>query len=568
MKKGLLSVMLAALVLAGSLVMTGCAAEGDAPAAGAIGGRVELSPDNPVTISIWIASNQMPPAPDNKISALLEERLGVTLVYEITPLDLQDQRIGTLLAGGDLPDLIGSIDLNALLLQGGALRRLDDYLDTGNWPNLAAHVEPYLGRLSWTGGGVEDGFYIFPNWNRFYGDPPIMSPTHWHGAFYIQKSVLEWHGFPSLENMTLERYFQLIEEYKIAHPMIDGMPTVGFGIPMFPGRVHSMTNPPNFLAGFPDDGPVMVDVATGQARIFANSVYAERYFRILNEMFNRGLIDPETFTFTLDQWDAQLATGRVLGFHDARWALGNPWDSLLARGLYERTWVATMPTFDGRAPRYASMPVLNINMGMSISSSAENPELLLTFLDTLMEEEWQIILAWGIEGEDYYVDENGVFYRSDAQRANAADLTWRASNRLEALFDIMPKREGTLSCGNAFVPANQPGEFFDSLSEYFQFFLESYNKQTWMEFLNPVTTNPPHFPAWQAHLPAGSAAQLAQTQLDEVAAQFLPVAIMAPVADFDARWQDYIDAIDRIDVEAFEAAFTEFVQYRQALWGN
>ena len=87
-----------------------------------------LSPDNPVTISVWITTNFSAPAADNKLTKLLKDKLGVTLSYEIITPDNADQKIGVMLAGGEYPDLLGTTDLNIRFITGGALIPLDDYL--------------------------------------------------------------------------------------------------------------------------------------------------------------------------------------------------------------------------------------------------------------------------------------------------------------------------------------------------------------------------------------------------------------------------------------------------------
>ena len=532
-------------------------------AGGAVGDAVTLSPDNPIELTALIVTNQMAPAPGNRITEALRERLGVTLVYDILAPDQQDQRIGVMLAAGaELPDLVGVTDLNARLVQGGALLRLDPFLDSGNWPRLAEHIAPVRARLTWTGGGVEDGIYQIPNYNRFYGDPPIMSPTHFGTAFWLQKSVLEWHGFPDLSNMTLDRYFDLIEEYMAAHPTIDGMPTIGFTFP-FMGRPWGLTNPPMFLAGFPNNGGVIVREG-GIAELYAGSQYAQDFFRFLNQAFLRGLVDPESFTRTVDDYLAALATGRVLGMHDQRWAFGTSYDALVSAGRYERTWVSTTPTFPGRTPWYADRPVLNVNQGFGIAADAENPELILSFIEALLDPEIQILLSWGIAGEDFMIDTNGEFYRTPEQRANANDITWVQHNRLEALLDIMPKMQGTLPDGNAFAPGDQPREFLDGVSDYNRFFLESYGKSTWMDFTNDPPPNPVYYPAWQISMPDGSAAQLANAQLEEAALMHLPRIVMAAPGEFDALWQEYLDFLALIDTAAVEAVITQGLQERIA----
>lgn len=536
-----------------------------APAA-PVAGDWQLGPENPMEISMLIVTNQTEPAPNNRIANLMQERLGVTITYEIVSPDLQAQRIGLMLTSGILPDIIGSGEVEARLTEGGALLRLDDYIDGGQFPNILEHVSPYRRRLSWAGGGVPDGLYTLPNYNRFYGNPPILGGTHWGSGFFIQKSVLEYHGFPSLDNMTLERYFDLIEGYMQSNPTIDGMPTIGFSFPAFPGQVWGMTNPPLFLAGHPNHGGFYI--VNGVAHRYDTSQYAEDYFRFLNQAFLRGLVDPETFTLTQDQFLANMATGRVLGVHSQRWAFGTAHDSLVSRGEYDRTMVATMPVFPGRTPWYADRDVMNIHQGWAVASTTEHPERILAFIDAILSEEWQILLSWGEEGIDYHVDADGFFYRTPEQRAEQNDLTWRASNRLMAFVDQMPKRQGTLSCGNAWGPGDQPSEFLAGLSDYDRSFLEAYGKRTWRDFLNDPPDNPVYYPAWSISLGPGSPADIANQQLEDAAVQFLPGIIMAPEGQFDARWAEYVAHIGLIDIVTLEATMTAGIQDRIARWGQ
>ena len=74
-------VVLAAAVSVGLVGCTSGAPEANADQAGT------LTPSNPTTLSVWITSAQQAPAPDNKITKLLKDKLGVTLKYEIVTPD-------------------------------------------------------------------------------------------------------------------------------------------------------------------------------------------------------------------------------------------------------------------------------------------------------------------------------------------------------------------------------------------------------------------------------------------------------------------------------------------------
>jgi len=525
-----------------------------------------LSPDNPVTISVWTTTNHSAPASDNKLTKLLKERLGVTINYEIIPTDNADQKIGVMLAGGEYPDLIGTTDLNIRFITGGALIPLDDYLTEDKADLLFEHVRPYWNRLATDAGDGVRRIYVLPNYNRYYGE--ITGGTHYGASgFWIQKHVLEDAGYPNIDNITLEEYFQLIENYVKKYPTIDGMPTIGFELLCSPGREWVLTNPPQYLAGAPNNGGVIVD-ENNVATIFADKDIAKRYYKILNQMHAKGLIDPESFTQTNDQYLAKLATGRVLGMYDQRWAFGQANDALVAEGKDERTWVSTMPVYEGKTPYYADREVMNINQGYGVSVSCKQPDVVISFLNTMMTEEWQKIFNWGIEGEDYFVDANGRYYRTPEQREEQKDLVWRSKNRLEALYDNMPKRQGTYSDGNADGPGNQPEEFYDTLREYDKNFLKAYGKKTWRDFLNQPPENPVYYPCWNINLVDGSEAQMANRQLTDLSIQYLPKIIMADPGEFETLWAQYVSEIKKINVKAYEDAINEGIQERIKNWGG
>lgn len=524
-----------------------------------------LSPDNPVTLTAWLTTSFTAPATDNKITKLIKDRLGVTISYEIITPDNADQKIGVMLAGAEYPDLMGTTDLYARFITGGALIPLDDYLKPGVADVLYEHVAPYWNRLAYDGGAGKH-IYVLPNYNRFYGE--ITGGIHFGASgFWIQKAVLEDAGYPDLSNMTLEKYFKLIEDYMKKYPTIDGQPTIGFEILCAQGREFGLTNPPQYLAGHPNNGGVIVD-ENNVASIFANKDIAKRYYKFLNEMNAKGLVDRESFAQTLDQYLAKLATGRVLGMYDQRWSFGNANDALVAANKDNRTWVPTMPVYEGCEPYYADRDVMNINQGFGVSVSCKHPDIAVAFLNTMLEEEWQVILQWGILDEDYHIDANGRFYRTPEQRELSKDLVWQASNQLLALRDLLPKHNGTYSDGNAFSPNDQPEEFYDTLREYDKNFLAKYNKKTWREFTNQPPENPIYYPAWNITLPDGSEAQMADRQLKDAALQYLPQAILCDPSEFEDVWAEYCAAIEKINYKAYEDVINAGIQERIKNWGG
>lgn len=522
-----------------------------------------LSPDKPITITLTTTSSQQAPASDNKLSKLLKDKLGVTLQYDIVTADNVDQKVGVMLAGGEYPDLIGTSDNQQRLLKGGAFLKLDDMLATGNYPNLATHVEPYINRLTYKGedSEVEEGLYIFPNYNRYYGE--ITSGRYDGAGFFIQKRVLEDAGYPDLSNMTLDKYFQLIEDYLTKYPETDGLQNIGFTVLNSAGHVWGLTNPPALLAGSPNNGGVVVD-SNNVATIYADKDIAKDYFKKLNEEYNKGIIDPEAFIQNDDQYLAKIASGAVLGMHDQAWKFQSATDSLYGSAMNDRTYVALMPVYEGYEPYYADRDVMNLQQGYGISVSCKQPEVVMTFLDVLMSEPWQKVLSWGIEGEDYEVGDDGMFYRTEQQRTNSKDITWMASNKLKAFNDQMCKHQGQFSDGNAYGPDDQPAEFYATLTPYDQDFLAKYDKQTWRQFLNSPPDNPVYYPCW--NIPLTDAANEVNTQMGDTALQYIPKAITDSPDNFEANWQTYLNDMAKIDVKLYEDEINAGIQTRIAEW--
>ena len=519
-----------------------------------------FSPDNPIEISMWIVTNSGAPTSDNKIIKRIENELGVTFDIEYTTTDNQDMRIGLLLAGGEYPELMASTNNDAMMTAGGAYLRLDDYLATGNWPLLSTHVDPYLRKLSYRGGDVEDGFYQFPNYNRWYGGEIILED--WSApAFWIQKDVLVDAGYPDVTNgLSLDEYFELIENYAAKYPTIDGVPTIGFTLDFSEGRQWSVTNNALQLQGYPNWGGAYPDFETNIARHYITDNYSYRWAKKLNEINQMGLLDPECFTATTDQFQARLATGAVLGFPHQRWAFGQGQDVLRSEERYERTYVPLMPTFDGIAPNYSSAQLMNIHQGFGISVDCQRPELMLDFLEIMMTEYWQKLLLWGVEGEDYLVDADGIFYRTPEMRDQQDDAVWQAANQPRALRDQMPKRAGIWDDGNAYDPAFQRSEFLNNMVDYDKAFVKAYGYETWGEFFNTPTEIVSYYPIWQLHSMLSTDAALANTQLDELQYPAYQRLIMAKPEEFDAEWESFLNQVALIDTQLYLDEINAIIQ--------
>ncbi len=507
--------------------------------------------------SVFLLGSGSEPTEDNKILKKIEDELGYTYDFEYAMSGHEDERIGVMMSSGDYPDIVQLGDDK--LIQAGAVVPLDEYISKEETPNLYEFLEPIDKKARYTDGHI----YALPGYGRpVYGEDE--TGDYWGPAFWIQKRVLEEAGYPEVK--TLDQYFDLIEKYREAHPDTNGISTIGYEILAAPGYEWVLTTAPNYLDGNPNDGDVVVDKETYKAKIYANSDFAKRYFKKLNEEYANGIIDPECFTQSKDQYTSKIASGRVLGMFDQHWVFQPGETSLSAQKMYEYQYVPLPITFEENIdPWYRVEEQLNINQGLAVSVNCEHPEEVVKMLETFMSEDWQKIFQWGIEGEDYMVNDEGRFYRTPEQRVEQDDQMWAPANKITLFYDAMPKRTGLYTDGNSTSPGMQPEEFEATLNDYDKAFLAAYGKNNWADFLNEPPTNPKYFPAWNIDLIDTSEADYANQKLTDLSVKHLPEIIMSGDG-FEKTWKSYCDEIDTINIAAYEERMNEQIQWRLENW--
>lgn len=509
-----------------------------------------------------VAGKEVPD--DNRLKNVIAEEIGAKITETWLTGQTAKERIGVMIAGGEYPDFIDGGDGTQALVDAGALIALDEYID--KYPN----IKNLWSESDWDKVRKEDGhIYYIPQFGNVKGKD--MTTKHNDEAFWIQKAVLEWAGYPTIK--TLDEYFDLIESYKEAFPEINGQPTIGFEILSEDWRYFCLENPPQFLAGYPNDGAAIVEPDTITAKSYDSIPEAKQYFQKLNEMYNKGIIDPETFTASYDQYISKLSTGRVLGMVDQGWQFLTAEQSLVQQGLDERTWVPLGLTIDPNVEsNYRNKAAINAGGGLGISVSCEDVEGALQVINDLLSDEVMALRYWGEKDVDYKVAEDGSFYRTEEQRENNKNQDWVNENL--CMYTYMPQFRGVLESldNNAVIPAEQPKEFYDSLSAVDKNILDKYGYEKFTDFMpEPAEKNQPWFPiySYANMLTAEEPAGIAKQKMEEVKKQWLPKVVMSGTSDFEATWNEYQTTLTtQADVKAFEDALTTEARRRAELFSE
>lgn len=497
---------------------------------------------------------------DNRVMNALAQLTGASA--KMTWLTGQDaaERIGVMVAGGEYPDFIVGATGTPALLEAGALIAIDEYWD--KYPNIKNFLTPE----EWNMVKAADGhIYLMPEFGIIQGKD--ASTSHTDEAFWVQKDVLVWANYPKIT--TMDEYFKLLGDYVAANPKTaDGQDRIAFSMSTDDWRYFGIENPPLFLTGNPNDGACIVDAATETAHNYDVIPEAKDYYKKINEVYNQGLVDPETFTMSYDQYIAKLATGRVAGILDQQWNFGTAEQTLKTQGLYGSTYVPMPITFSSDIKdRWYSPSALDVSNGLSITTSCKDIEGALQFVNDLLSPEAMILRYWGEKGIDYEVGDDGVFYRTEEQRANGDNKDYTDANK--CTYDYFPHFEGMLAdTVNTVLPADQPGEFYDSLSDVEKQVLDGYGYKNFLDFLTTDWTNEPWYPMWSYTNTWTSDTDygLARAKITDLKHEWLPKAMMAPTAEFDSIWDEYQATYkDQVDITAYEDALTAEVQRRSAV---
>ena len=484
---------------------------------------------------------------DNEIQQIIADKTGVKVKETWLTGQTAEEAVGMMITGGELPDFICGGSGQSQLYDADVLVALDDYLD--DYPN----IKNFFTQQQWDQLRQDDGhIYWIPQFSNIKGEEKAC--THNDEAFWIQARVLKWADYPEIR--TMDQYFDLIERYNEANPtMEDGTENIPYTILCDDWRYFCLENAPQFLDGYPNDGSCIVDPETLTVIDYNTTDTAVKYFQKLNEEYQKGIVDPESFTQTYDEYIAKLSTGRVLGMIDQWWDFAyTAGDAIKQAGLDAQgcDYIPLPITIDESVENqwHCSGGVLNVSDGLAITTSCEDVEGALQFVDDLLTQDIHNLRFWGVEGVDYNVDENGEFYRTEEQRTRGVDTAYKASHT--CTYSYFPQYSGTSDDGiNANKPDGQANEFFDGLNDDVKEAFSAYGAETYVDMIGTNEAPGAWYPMWSYSnsFTTDTEGGMAWNKIGEIKHEYLPQVVMAK--DFDAAWAEYMEAYNSCDPEAF-----------------
>ena len=561
MKRKVVSLMLVSAMVAGMLA--GCGSDsgsskggsstetGSAAEASSSGETADDADDkSPITFEYFNADGKNGNW-DNPVAKAITEATGVTLdvSYPVASQGDAKEDVALMIANDEYPDMIYAKGSATDLYQAGALIDMTDLIEKYG-PNIKKMYGAEMEKLKWS--QDDPGIYQL----SYAGVNQKTLTTG--GSCQIQWAALKENDYKYPK--TLDEYEKMIKSYLAAHPKTeDGLDMIG--ITMSASDWHWMItlgNPAGLIAdASPDNGQWIID---DEYNVHYKHVTDEEkeYFKWLCRMYNEGILDPNFATQTDDDYIAKVASGRVVAITDAEWHYSQCEATLVADGKVDQTYVGLPVTLrEDQVEKALLYQGTTVGWGIGITKSCEDPVRAIKFLDYLCSDEGQILYHWGIEGENYFLDDDGQPYRTDEEVAKAqSDPDYAKNTGIDNYTGFPIYGTGSYSeDGFPYTPTTK-----ESVIANYNTAEKEGCKAMGFEMLTDMFAQPeefdllPYSALWAYQQPQELAEK--QTILDEIAWPGLVKCVTGTEDEFDGNWESMVQELTDNGLADAEEAMT------------
>lgn len=542
MKRKVVSLMLVSAMVAGMLA--GCGSDsgsskggsstetGSAAEASSSGETADDADDkSPITFEYFNADGKNGNW-DNPVAKAITEATGVTLdvSYPVASQGDAKEDVALMIANDEYPDMIYAKGSATDLYQAGALIDMTDLIEKYG-PNIKKMYGAEMEKLKWS--QDDPGIYQL----SYAGVNQKTLTTG--GSCQIQWAALKENDYKYPK--TLDEYEKMIKSYLAAHPKTeDGLDMIG--ITMSASDWHWMItlgNPAGLIAdASPDNGQWIID-----------------------DEYNEGILDPNFATQTDDDYIAKVASGRVVAITDAEWHYSQCEATLVADGKVDQTYVGLPVTLrEDQVEKALLYQGTTVGWGIGITKSCEDPVRAIKFLDYLCSDEGQILYHWGIEGENYFLDDDGQPYRTDEEVAKAqSDPDYAKNTGIDNYTGFPIYGTGSYSeDGFPYTPTTK-----ESVIANYNTAEKEGCEAMGFEMLTDMFAQPeefdllPYSALWAYQQPQELAEK--QTILDEIAWPGLVKCVTGTEDEFDGNWESMVQELTDNGLADAEEAMTEFL---------
>lgn len=339
----------------------------------------------------------------------IHERTGITFEIEQPPTDA-DTKLALMIASDDLPDLISITDDDTInqLIESGKVWSVEEFFQTydpeswylsefpediknalinkyGGWYSLPSHIES------------ADHRERYPMSCEIFEDN--VTKGH-NSSIMFNEAIMEELGITPEDVQTEEGFYAACEKVKNSDYTVDGQSLI-------PVVLHGNLWINSSLDGIISEtfGVVPVDGEGNYRHREMNPGY-KYALQFVNRLIRNGYLDVNTLTLDENANLSYVESGRVFCW------MGNPAQSNKKAELSLNSYGPILAD-TGAVPAVA----INLLAGTGwiqtfVSKSCENPEMLAKALSFATSEEGLWLNYYGVEGEDYTLQEDGTMVRT------------------------------------------------------------------------------------------------------------------------------------------------------------
>lgn len=353
---------------------------------------------------------------------------GVDVKLNVTPASTVNEKLQALIAGGNMPDIIGSIptDEQAIdLAMQGAFASVEDYVDV--LPNFKKNFvdneeNNWIFKSYSAPDGKLYGFYGF-DWQRDIN----------HAVMY-RKDIFDKHGIKLWTNE--EEFYQALKKLKELYP--DSMPYTS----KYADQIFAKWAPGWGLKAHEP----YYDETTDTWKYSDIDPQYKEMLDFMKKLYNEGLIDPEFLTNTQAAWTQRMTQNNV-SFVTFDWI-----DRMI---MFKEQTADTIPDYDlrfapaiGKSAKYAEVSQLCWARYVK-KQDKEREEVAFKLLDFCLSPFGKELMTLGLEGETYTIGEDGMADYIGFDKAPAMnDLAQKYGMFTEGMYLSFDRR----SCYFNFAP--------------------------------------------------------------------------------------------------------------------
>ncbi|WP_010499479.1 extracellular solute-binding protein [Paenibacillus elgii] len=400
-----------AALLVGTVTIAGCSKAADPvavePSPSASSASASPQTEEPYSFKWLKAQDISKPYDPSKdaVKQAIEKKLNIRIVPEMVDVQQYKVKLNLKMSSGDIPDVvrIDFADDFQKYAQQGAFFDLTNLINEKDTPNILKEVP-------------KDVFEQAKVNGKIYGIPYQGGP----GAGYRWNLVLRkdyMEGLDAQVPKTLDEYYNLLKKAKAEKP--DVIPLGGYTAQI--GQQKYANNSFDHIFGAFGVTPGYFTEKDGRFGNYDIDPKMREALLYLQKMYAEGLIDKEFATIKEEQLRAKLYSGKLFSWM-GWWSTANDYDTQVETNELKKsgklpadgkladqsnqpfnylTLTGSLVGAEGKAVAPAGAPFGQMH---AISAKTKDPKKVLSIIEKALSPENQMLTVWGIEGEDYRID--------------------------------------------------------------------------------------------------------------------------------------------------------------------